>query len=192
MFPWVLGVRPGLLEAAEMLGSRGHTVRVVDQYDGRVFDDYDEASAFMQGIGFPALMESAAAAAAELPDGLVTLGFSNGAGMAEHVAGVRSGVAGVVMCGGGLDPAYLGFSWPDAVPGQVHSTLDDPFRDEGTDAVVAAAAAVGAHVEAFDYPGSGHLFADSSKADEYQPAEADLMWSRVLAFLDRVSLERVG
>jgi hypothetical protein len=37
--------------------------------------------------------------------------------------------------------------------------------------------------QVFDYPGSGHLFADLSKPDEYQPAEADLMWSRVSEFL---------
>jgi dienelactone hydrolase len=41
-------------------------------------------------------------------------------------------------------------------------------------------------VEVYDYPGSGHLFADPSKTDEFQPAEAALMWSRVLDFLSRV------
>ncbi len=46
----------------------------------------------------------------------------------------------------------------------------------------------------YDYPGFGHLFADPSKADEFQPAEAELMWSRVLDFLSRVepSWQRLG
>jgi hypothetical protein len=42
-------------------------------------------------------------------------------------------------------------------------------------------------------PGLGHLFAESSKADEYQPPEAELMWSRVTEFIARLAgLERTG
>lgn len=186
LFHSVLGVRAGLLESAEMLRAHGHTVHVVDQYDGRVFDDYDAAMEHMEGIGFPALMGRALDATAELPPGLVTMGFSNGAGMAEYVAGSRP-VSSVVMLGGAMDPSVLGTSWPARVDGQVHTTVDDPWREqEGIDGVRTAAEAVGGHVEVFDYPGSGHLFADSSKSDEFQPAEAEVMWSRVLEFLRRV------
>ena len=185
LFHSVLGVRPGLVEAAEMLRSHGHEVHVIDQYDGQVFDAYEPAMEHMQAVGFPALMDSALAATTELADGFVTMGFSNGAGMAEYVACHRP-VSGVVMLAGGVDPAEFGMGWPAGVDGQVHTTVDDPWRDEGIDAVRTAAASVGARVEVFDYPGSGHLFADPSKDDEYQPAEADLMWSRVLEFLGRV------
>jgi dienelactone hydrolase len=94
--------------------------------------------------------------------GSSTLGTSNGAGMAQYVAGVRSGVA-----------------------GQVHTTVDDLWRDEGIEAAVAAAAVSGATTETFDYPGAGHLFADPSKPDEYQPQEADQVWARVLSFVER-------
>ena len=38
----VLGVRPGVALAADRLRAAGHDVLVVDQYKGRVFDDYDE------------------------------------------------------------------------------------------------------------------------------------------------------
>jgi dienelactone hydrolase len=187
LFHSVLGLRPGFLDAAEMLRSHGHTVRVVDQYDGRVFDDYDTAMEFMEGVTFPALMELAMKATDELPDGFVTMGFSNGAGMAEYVAGSRAAVSGVVMLAGALDPTVLGISWPDGVNGQVHTTLEDLWREqEGIDAVRSAAEAVGGRIEVYDYPGSGHLFADPSKTDEFQPAEAALMWSRVLDFLSRV------
>ncbi len=186
LFHSVLGTRPGFLDAAEMLRSHGHTVHVVDQYEGRVFDDYETAMEYMQGIGFPALMELALKATEGLPDGLVTMGFSNGARMAEYVAGSRPGVSGVVMSGGAIDPNELGITWPRGVHGQVHTTVDDPWRDEGIDAARSAAEGVGARVEVYDYPGSGHLFADASKTDEFQPAEAELMWSRVLDFLRRV------
>ena len=90
------------------------------------------------------------------------------------------------MLSGALDPAVIGVTWPQGVPAQVHYTVDDPFRQqEEIDAVVAAVEAADATVEVFDYPGSGHLFADPSKADEYQPAEAGVMWSRVAEFLER-------
>jgi dienelactone hydrolase len=186
LFPSVLGVRPGIADAVARLEARGHEVRVVDLAAGRTYDEYEPASAYVDEVGFPALMARALEATADLPDGLVTMGFSNGAGMAEYVAGHRPGVAGVVMLAGALDPQYLDMSWPAGVPGQIHTTVDDPWRDEGIDATVRAAAAAGATVEAFDYPGSGHLFADPSKTDEYQPAEAKLMWSRVLDFLDAI------
>jgi len=46
LFHSVLGLRPGVEAAAEVLRAAGHQVRVVDQYDGRVFSDYSEADAF--------------------------------------------------------------------------------------------------------------------------------------------------
>jgi dienelactone hydrolase len=187
LFHSALGVRPGVDDAAELLRSRGHEVRVVDQYAGRVFDDYETAMAYVEEVGFPALMAKALELTADLPDGFVTAGFSNGGGMAEFVAGSRP-VSGVLILSGALDPAEIGLTWPRGVPAQIHYTVDDPFRSqEGIDAVVAAAEAAGAAVEIFDYPGSGHLFADPSKADEYQPAEAALMWERVTGFLDRIA-----
>lgn len=187
LFHSVLGVRPGVFAAADALRSHGHTVHVVDQYDGQVFDDYEPASAFMGTLGFPALMERALAGTADMPDGFVTMGFSNGAGMAEYVAGTRPGVAGVIMSGGSIDPAAIGITWPQGLDGQVHTTVDDPWRQQDQiAATVAAAKDAGGRVEVYDYPGSGHLFADPSKADEYQAADAEMMWARVFDFLDRV------
>jgi dienelactone hydrolase len=158
----------------------------MDQNEGKVFDEYEPAMALMEEVGFKELTARAMAATANLPDGFVTAGFSNGAGMAEYVAGRRR-VAGVLMLGGALDLEWLDMSWPAGVPAQIHTAIDDPWREqEGIDGVAQAVKAAGGEIEVFDYPGSGHLFADSSKADEYQPAEADLMMTRIKAFLDRI------
>lgn len=86
LFHSVLGVRPGINAAADLLRSHGHTVRVVDQYDGRVFDDYDEARAFATKIGYPVLMKAAAHAVEDIPGQFLCAGFSNGGGMSMHVA----------------------------------------------------------------------------------------------------------
>src|SRR3954447_7853138 len=96
LFHSVLGVRPGVLDAADRLRAGGHAVGVVDQYDGRVFDDYEMASAFAEGIGYPALMQRALDEVEHLPDGFIAAGFSNGGGMAEFVAG-NCPVSGVLM-----------------------------------------------------------------------------------------------
>lgn len=186
LFHSVLGIRPGLLQFADTLRAAGHEVHVMDQNEGKVFDEYEPAMALMEEVGFKELTARAMAATANLPDGFVTAGFSNGAGMAEYVAGRRR-VAGVLMLGGALDLEWLDMSWPAGVPAQIHTTVDDPWREqEGIDGVAQAVKAAGGEIEVFDYPGSGHLFADSSKADEYQPAEADLMMTRIKAFLDRI------
>ena len=74
LFHSVLGVRPGVIDAAERLRAAGHEVEVVDQYGGRVFDDYDEASAHAETIGYPVLMDRAVAAVEHLRDGFVAAG----------------------------------------------------------------------------------------------------------------------
>jgi dienelactone hydrolase len=183
LFHSVLGVRPGVMDAAERLRGAGHEVEVVDQYDGRVFDDYDEASAWVEGIAFPALMEKALAAVEPLPDGFVAVGFSNGAGMAEYVATQRQ-VGGVVMAFGALPMQMLGAAeWPAGVPAQMHHTHGDPVRrQDWIDAVAHAVTAAGAPLGIFEYPGEGHLFTDPSLPGEYDRQAAETLWSRVLAF----------
>jgi dienelactone hydrolase len=184
LFHSVLGLRPGVEEAAGRLRAAGHEVLVVDQYDGRRFDSYDEADQFTQTVGYPELMRRAVAAVTGLPDGFVAAGFSNGGGMSEYVATQRR-VAGVLMLSGALPLEMLGVkAWPTGVPAQIHYTVGDPFRrQEWVDAVAASVRSAGAPVEVFDYPGDGHLFTDPSLPAEYQPVEAELLWQRVLAFL---------
>jgi dienelactone hydrolase len=170
-------------EAADLLRAAGHEVLIVDQYNGRTFDDYDEAGEFAQAIGYPALMRRAAQAVEGLTDGFITAGFSNGGGMAEFVATVRP-VGGVLMLSGALALDMIGVdAWPAKVPAQIHYTTNDPFRNqEWIDAVVARVRSAEAAVEVFDYPGAGHLFTDPSLPNEYDERSAELLWSRVLRF----------
>jgi hypothetical protein len=44
LFHSVLWIREGIAEAAARLRGNGHHVVVVDQYDGRTFDDYEEVA----------------------------------------------------------------------------------------------------------------------------------------------------
>ncbi len=188
------GVRPGIEVAADRLRAAGHEVRVVDQYDGRVFDDYADADEFVQSIGFPVLMQRALDASNELPGPIVAAGFSNGAGMAEYVTAARGGraggVLGSVQFSGALPLEMVGLEqWPADTPVQLHYSTGDPRRaQEWIDPFLAAVAASGSPLEThLDYPISGHLFTDPSLPDEFDAPSADLAFERVLDFLARLS-----
>ncbi|MCZ2859462.1 dienelactone hydrolase family protein [Blastococcus sp. VKM Ac-2987] len=188
LFHSVLGVRPGITDAAARLRAAGHEVLVVDQYDGRTFDDYGVAGAYVADVGFPALMSRAVEAVGDLPDGFVAAGFSNGAGMAEFVATQRR-CAGLLLFSGALPVHLLGADrWPPGLPAQLHHTEGDPFRkQQWLDSVIADARAAGAEIEVHDYPGAGHLFTDPSLPAEYDAAATELLWTRALGFCARVS-----
>ena len=187
LFHSVLGVRPGVLDAAERLRAAGHEVLVVDQYGGRVFDDYEVAGAYVDRVGFPALMQAAVDAVAGLPDGFVVVGFSNGAGMAEYVATQRA-CRGALLVAGALPLAVLGVdAWPAGVPVQVHHAESDPKHSpEWLAAFVADVRRAEAPVEVFGYPGSGHLFTDTSLPGEYDAEATELLWRRASTFVDRL------
>ena len=183
LFHSALGVCPGITDAATRLRADGHQVLVVDQYGGRTFDDYDDAGRFVEQVGFPELMQRALRAVRDLPDGFVAAGFSNGAGMAEYVATQRPR-SGVLMLSGALPVSMLGAqTWPNAVPAQIHFSEHDPFRSqEWTDALISDIRAAGASVEAFHYPGSGHLFTDPSLPQGYDAHANASLWECALAF----------
>lgn len=184
----VLGIRPGVLDAAERLRADGHEVVVPDRYAGRVFDDYAEAMAFAEAIGYPTLLQTALDDVADLPDGFVVAGFSQGAALAGYVA-TRRAVSGALLLAGALPLAAYAelvgeLRWPAGVPAQLHQTLGDPYRDQSaTDGLLADVRSAGGHGEAFDYPGDGHLFTDASLPAEHDAAATELLWSRVLPFL---------
>ena len=184
LFHSVLGVREGVRVAADRLRAAGHTVHVVDQYDGRVFDSYEEAAAFAEGIGYPALMASALAAVEGLPDDLVVMGFSNGGGMSTYVACNRP-VSRAVLCSGALPLDMIGQEhWPQGVPAQLHYALDDPFLRPGSvESVLRSVGEAGAIGEFVQYPGAGHLFTDPSLPDEFDGASTEVFWDAVLRFV---------
>ncbi len=184
VFHSVLGVRRGIDDAAQRLRDAGHSVTVIDQYDGRSFDDYDAAGAFVTEIGFPELMRRALDGVQTLADGFVVLGFSNGGGMATHVA-LHRRVSRAILCSGALPLEMLGADrWPDGMPVQIHYTGDDPFMTAGSvESVMTSVNDAGATAEYFQYPGRGHLFTDEGQVDEFDPVAAEQLWAHVARFI---------
>jgi dienelactone hydrolase len=185
LFHSVLGVRPGVLDARDRLTAAGHDVTVIDQYDGRVFDAYDDGFAYLKEIGGPQVLQQRALdAVVDLPDGFATLGFSNGAVAAAMVATRRS-VSRVVLVSGPIPMEMLGADvWPAATPIQAHAMTADPFDDRETlERFAADLRAAGAELDMFWYEGKGHLFTDPSLPAEYDATAAELLWGRALRFL---------
>ncbi len=101
---------------------------VVDQYDGRVSTTTRRRAGTFDAVGFPALMDRALEAVTPLRDGFVVAGFSNGAGMAEHVATQRV-CGGALLFSGALPLDLLGgVRWRGETPAQIHYAQVDPFR----------------------------------------------------------------
>ncbi len=187
LFHSVLGVRPGVQDAAARLRARGHEVLVVDQYGGKSFDDYATAVAYQEELGFPALMQGALDATADLRDGFVVAGFSNGAGMAEHVA-LHRPVAAAVLFSGALPLPFLGAdAWPATVPVQLHYAVSDPKRNQDwVDQFLGEVRASGADAEFHEYAASGHLFTDASLLDEFDQLATEELWTHVHDFLGKL------
>jgi dienelactone hydrolase len=187
VFHSVLGVRPGVLDAARRLTGGGHDVLVVDLFEGEVFDEYEPALHLAENvIGHRELLARAGRATASLADGLVTLGFSLGTAPAEYIALQRG--AGTVLFGGAVPMiAFHEDAWPGRAAVQLHNTVDDPWREPHLlEAFTKEVRAGGAPLEQYDYPGDGHLFTDASLPAEYDEAAAETAWARVLDFCARL------
>ena len=190
LFHSVLGLRPGVITAAEWLRAAGRTVHTPDLYDGEVFDDLDDGLRKRDELGVAEILRRAREAVAGLPAGLVFAGFSLGNDPAELLAAERPGARGALLMHGAVPiEAFSEFGverWPEGVPVQVHYAAEDPWVEaEEVAALGDAVRGAGASFEEHSYPGSGHLFADPD-LPEYDLASSEAMWRRALAFLDRV------
>jgi dienelactone hydrolase len=183
LFHSALGLRPAVREFADRLRAEGHIVHTPDSFDGEVFENLEDGMSKRDALGIPALLGRAQAAVAGLPSQIVFAGFSMGTGAAEFLAGTRPGAKGAILMHGALAPAGIGLeAWPP-VPVHVHYAHGDPLVDvEQVRALEAAAQASGVTAEVHVYDGVGHLFEDAGLAD-HDPAAAQLMLERVLAFL---------
>jgi dienelactone hydrolase len=159
-------------------------VAVPDLFDGTTFDDVEEGVAYEEALGWDEMVARSEAAIAPLPRALVIGGFSLGSVYGQRLAQTREGVLGALLYhGGDSPPAAFDAPWPAQVALQVHVSEGDPwFNREGGEQLISEVP----DGELFLYPGSGHLFTDSS-SKEYDEPSANQVMDRTLAFLDRWS-----
>jgi dienelactone hydrolase len=186
LFHHAQGLTPGVLAFADELRSGGHTVHTPDLFEGRVFDTLDDGLAYVDEVGFGAIMDRGVRSADDLADRLIYAGFSLGVLPAQKLAQTRPGALGALLFESCVPTSEFG-AWPAGVPVQVHGMDADPFFAEEDGDLDAARQLLAStdQAELFLYPGDQHLFADSS-LPSYDPAAAQLLMKRVLDFLGRI------
>jgi dienelactone hydrolase len=185
LFHHAQGQTAGFLAFADELREAGHTVHAPDLYDGKTFQDINEGVAYAgKQVGFQEILRRGAAAAEELPGDIVYAGFSLGVMPAQSLAQTRPAARGAIFYSAAMPASEFGSSWPEGVPLQIHMMDRDPWAEEDLPAAEALVKEI-EDAELFLYPGSGHLFADSSLGD-YDEQAARLLKERTLAFLNRV------
>jgi len=184
LFHHAHGQTTGFLAFADELRAAGHTVHTPDLFEGNTFGDLDEGVAYAGQIGFGEIIRRGTEAAADLPSGIVYAGFSLGVLPAQALAQTRPGAAGALFFHACVPPSEFGDAWPEDVPLEIHMMDEDPWVEEDRPVAEALVEQV-EDAELFLYPGSGHLFADSSLPD-YDAQAAALLMQRTLAFFDRV------
>ena len=185
LYHHALGLTPGVEAFAEQVRSAGHTVTVPDLFDGATFTSLDEGVAYVDSVGVEALLEVGVSLAADDSDGVVYGGFSLGALIAHKLAQTRPNAEGAVLYHYGDVPLDMfGGSWPLGVPVQFHIARNDEWREAGVvESFVAGVEAV-ASGQLFEYPGSAHLFTDSSLLEYNEPASS-LVLGRTVELLHR-------
>ena len=184
LFHHAQGQTKGFLAFADELRQAGHTVHAPDLYDGNTFRDLNEGVAYAEKVGFPEIIRRGADAAKEQPADIVYAGFSLGVLPAQSLAQTRPGARGAIFFHACVPTSEFGGSWPVGVPLQIHMMDSDPWTEEDRPVAEALVKEVEG-AELFLYPGSDHLFADSS-LDDYDEQAAALLKERTLAFLHRV------
>jgi dienelactone hydrolase len=184
LFHHAQGQTTGFLAFADELREAGHTVHAPDLFDGKTFDNLDDGVAYARQVGFDEIIRHGTAVAAELPADVVYAGFSLGVMPAQSLAQTRPGARGAILYSAALPTSEFESPWPEGLPLQIHMMDRDPWAEEDLPAAEVLVKEI-EDAELFLYPGSDHLFADSSLGDYDEPA-ARMLKERTLAFLDRV------
>jgi dienelactone hydrolase len=162
LFHHVQGLTDGVRALAARFEAAGHTVHTPDLLDGRIFATVAEGLVHAQEIGFPRIAERGRAAADALPEDVVYAGISMGALPAQMLAQTRPGARAALLLEGCLPVSEFG-AWPAGTPVQIHGMDDDPFfSGEGDVDAARELVKEASDGELFLYPGSVHLFTDSS------------------------------
>lgn len=176
-----LGLDDAVRAWADGVRREGHEVHAPDLFDGRVFDDVDEAVAFVDGFDLAHWVRVAADATAHVVGPRVYAGFSLGASIAEMLALTQPDAVGMVLMHSATAPGWLGIeAWPTGLRGQLHYAVLDPWMEQPETAALLALA--DGALEVFEYEGARHLFAFEGYR-EYDEEPAAALRERVLGYL---------
>lgn len=186
LFHHAQGLTAGVEAFADRLRAGGLEVVTPDLFDGRSFESIERGVAHAEEIGFAEVIDRGARAADAISGPTVFAGFSLGVLPAQMLGQTRADAAGALLFHSCLPATQFGTGWPDGVPVQVHAMEADPwFVDDGDLDSARALVAATDSAQLFLYPGSDHLFTDSSLA-AHDAESTELLLERVAAFLAAV------
>lgn len=188
----VLGIRGSELNLSEVIKKEGFDVIIPDLYEGKKFDDYKTAMAFLGTFGEDGLEKKAYAMFEEehKKNGkkpVIFIGFSNGCNLAEWLSLKISETVGTILLHGGMPVKMFGYEgWPSNLPIQIHYSKEDPWKLEDEEILQEFLNEIensGAKLEFYEYEGEGHLFSDPELLLEYNDIETQNMYEKVKGFL---------
>lgn len=189
LHPW-WGLNETIRACCRRLADAGFVAFAPDLYHGKVTDKIDEAETLAEA-NFQRAEETKAeiAAAARFLNssagksngGIAVIGFSMGAYYAVDLSTTEPELIHSVVL-------FYGAGEGDYADSQArylgHFAENDPYEDE--EFILAMEQGIrdaGRQVTFHTYPGTGHWFFESDRADAYNQAAAELAWERTLAFL---------
>ncbi len=189
LFHHVLGLTDGVRDFAGRLSASGHAVHTPDLYDGDVAETLEQGFVIRERIGGAVIADRAEHSLEGLTTELVYAGMSMGVMAAQRLAQTRPNARGALLYEACVPTSgeWAFGPWPHGVPVQVHGMDDDEFFAREGDLVAARELVdtIGPELGAvYTYPGSAHLFLDSS-LPSYDSDACDLVVRRSLEFLDR-------
>lgn len=188
MFHHAHGLTEGLCSLADRLRADGHTVHTPDTFGGRTFASVDDGIAHAERMGHDAVLEVAVRSARLHPTADVLMGFSMGAGPAQHLAQHMRRARGCVLVGGASTTEMHGSSWRPKVALQVHvADPDDWCTAEEVGALEREVPAA----EVYRYANRRHMFVDPSTRD-YDADAADSFEDRLNDWLGRLDAGHAG
>jgi len=184
--PW-WGLNADIEKFSQMLAEAGFVVMAPDYYQGKIADTIAEAESLRDGMDGMLAQKIALHAAdtlLEMPavekTGIVTIGFSLGAGFAIYAAQEKSqDVPGVVLFYG------IGEGKFDEIRASflMNMAENDVYEEqEWTDWFKNELEKAGRHFEAVTYPGTEHWFMEPGRP-EYQEDASQLAWQRTIEFI---------
>jgi carboxymethylenebutenolidase len=184
LHPW-WGLNDDVIAYADRLADAGFAVFAPDMFNGQIATEREDAQrlagegdAVAEGIVLAAIDRLAERLGPDAP--LAVLGFSFGAAYAIWAPSERDRLVATVIYYGTYTGSFIARSTATLLG---HFAEDDEFEpEEGVRELEQAFRDAGREVTVHTYPGTGHWFAEPSRA-AYRPDAAELAFARTVAFL---------